>query len=138
MKPLLIITFCFLLFACNKNKEKPQEETQNELLMKLQAHHWLMDSLKIHQQDSIYTIIERDPSLEVYFTNSKMIIQAPSSTPDERYYWLEEPNKIYDYKTYQSKDQARYFFVDTVTDKLLILRAVNNNNNLEYDYHHAK
>src|SRR5881397_2049443 len=105
MKQLLIISFCFLLFACNKNKEKPQEETQNELLMKLQAHHWLMDSLKIHQQDSIYTIIERDPSLEVYFTNSKMIIQAPSSAPDERYYWLEEPNKIYDYKTYQSKDQ---------------------------------
>jgi hypothetical protein len=48
MKQLLIISFCVLLFACNKNKEKPQEETQNELLMNLQAHHWQLDSLKIH------------------------------------------------------------------------------------------
>src|SRR5437870_1318088 len=102
MKQLLIISFCVLLFACNKNKEKPQEETQNELLMNLQAHHWQLDSLKIHQEDSIYTIIEGQPSDEIYFTNNKMIIQSPSRDPDERNYWLEEPNKIYDYKDGES------------------------------------
>jgi hypothetical protein len=67
-----------------------------------------------------------------------MIIQSPSRDPDERSYWLEEPNKIYDYKDGESKNQARYFYVDTVTDKLLVLRALNNYDRIEYDYYHAK
>lgn len=135
MKYLLIVGACCLLFACNKNKEAAPP--QNELLLKMQAHHWLLDSVQIHQGDSIYTIIEGEPSMELYFSKDRMTILVPSGPTDERYYWLVEPNKIYNYKVNNNRDMADSFFVATVSNSLLVLTTPTVNG-IEYDYHHAK
>lgn len=101
MKPvLLFLSLTFLFLSCAKNNDAPENEAPtgngDSTIKALKAYMWLFDSLvRIENGVATGSIIQSDPKVEMWYTNSNLYFNFPDGPQSEYNYEVVDGTKLY-------------------------------------------
>jgi hypothetical protein len=131
---LVPVFLVVLLFSCRK--ERNPQLPASEVLLKMQAHKWVLDSATYYYPFTTSTLhFDSVGGKGTMYIDSDWYVEKNSVNTYKYFYEFEDSNKLYFWNPSDLKNLSTFYLIDSVTESSLTMKRLFSDYTLECYWH---